>query len=215
MMAAGSVRPRGVSWSMICTCDLSGVGRPSNRVSVSSCGASAWQASKVANAMMTAGILLCYKLASLGVLGTRIRRVRLWRDMRWILLAFTSRPIPSRGGNQAIARTKGAEQQVAPGGGLPRNAGKAGGYWRHGGRLLFGVAPDRGSSGRRSTPPRNPNPCLTGWPVIFRRPHRLLRRFARWVRPLREPLPPPLPPGTRCSPAPRAAWKELRASAQK
>ena len=45
-----------------------------------------------------------------------------------------------------IARTKAAEQQVAPGGVLPRSAGKAGGYWRHGGRLLFGVAGDRRES---------------------------------------------------------------------
>ena len=46
------------------------------------------------------------------------------------------------GGNQSIARTKGAEQQVAPGVGLPWHAGKAGGDRRHGCRLLPGLASD-------------------------------------------------------------------------
>ena len=57
-------------------------------------------------------------------------------DYEWLMLdASSSRPIPTAPGPGAATKPlpaqKGAQQQAAPGGGLPRNAGKAGGDRRH------------------------------------------------------------------------------------
>ena len=57
-------------------------------------------------------------------------------DYEWLMLdASYIKAHPhsagARGGNQALPAQKGAQQQAAPGGGLPRNAGKAGGDRRH------------------------------------------------------------------------------------
>ena len=68
-------------------------------------------------------------------------------DFEWLMIdASYIKAHPHSAGTRAGAKPlpapKGAEQQAAPGGGLPRNAGKAGGYWGHGGRLLLGAAID-------------------------------------------------------------------------
>ena len=69
-------------------------------------------------------------------------------DFEWLMIdaSYIKAHPHSAGARGAEARPlpaqKGAEQQAAPGSGLSRNAGKAGGDRRHGGRLLLGVAPD-------------------------------------------------------------------------